>query len=58
MVFISLLIAFVCFLIAALAPVFEWTLGDFNAIAWGLTFFALASLLPGAVTAYRTRNIN
>lgn len=58
MVFISLLIALFCFLIAALAPVFEWTLGSFNAIAWGLFFFTLASLVPGAVSVYRTRNIN
>lgn len=36
------LIAFVCFLLAALASVFGWNLGRFNAIAWGLLFFLLA----------------
>jgi hypothetical protein len=36
-----------CFLIAALAPIFDWALGDFNAIAWGL--FAL---VVGMLWAY------
>lgn len=42
----ALLVALVCFLIAALASIFGWSLGRFNAIAWGLFFFAL-SFWPG-----------
>src|SRR6266478_2873759 len=57
MVFLSFLVAFVCFLLAALAPVFTWTFGRFDPIAWGLTFLALGFLLPGAVGAYRRSRI-
>ena len=57
MVFLSFLIAFVSFLVAALAPVFHWSLGRFDAIAWGLTFLALGFLLPGAVGFYRHNRI-
>ena len=56
MVFLSFLVAFILFLYAALAPVLDYTISaDFNVIAWGLAFVALGFLLPGAVTAYRTR---
>lgn len=58
MVFIAFLLSFLCFLYAALAPVFEWTVGShFAPLAWGLTFLALGFLLPGAYTTYRNRGI-
>jgi hypothetical protein len=41
---VSFLIAFICFLIGALAGIFEWNLGEFDAIAWGLAFLALGHL--------------
>lgn len=44
MSFLAFLVAVFCFLIAALAPVFNWNLGDFNAIAWGLVATALGLL--------------
>ena len=34
--------ALACFLVAALAPIFQWNLGKFNAIAWGLFAWLLA----------------
>lgn len=57
MVFLNFLVAFICFLLAALAPVFSWTFGKFDPISWGLTFLALGFLLPGAVSAYRSNRI-
>lgn len=58
MSFVSLLIAFLLFLYLALAPVLEYTISsDFNVVAWGLAFFALGHLVPGAVATYRTRRI-
>jgi hypothetical protein len=35
-----MIVAIVCFVIGALAPVFGWNLGHFDALAWGLAFFA------------------
>lgn len=58
MAFLSFLISFVLFLYAALAGVLDYTINpDFNVIAWGLAFFVLGHLVPGAVTAYRTRDL-
>ncbi len=57
MVFLSFLAAFVCFLLAALAPVFEWTFGRFSPVDWGLTFVALGFLFPGVTAVYRRSGI-
>lgn len=38
----ALTVALICFLIGALASIFGWNLGRFNAIAWGLFFLALS----------------
>lgn len=58
MVFISFLISFLFFLYAALAPMFDWVVnGNLNVLAWGLVFFVLGHLLPGAVVAYQTRSV-
>lgn len=58
MSFLSLLIAFVLFLYAAMAPVLDYTIdADFNVVAWGLAFFTLGHLLPGMVATYRTRQL-
>lgn len=57
MAFLSFFIAFLLFLYAALASVLDYTISaDFNVIAWGLAFFVLGHLAPGAVAAYRTRS--
>ncbi len=34
--------ALLCFLIAALSPIFNWSLGKFSALAWGLFLWLLA----------------
>lgn len=41
MSFLAFAVSFVCFLIAALAGLFEWDLGDFDAVVWGLVFLSL-----------------
>lgn len=46
---LSIMVSIFIFLIAALAPLFEWNLGDFHAIAWGLFFFALGHIWPYVV---------
>jgi hypothetical protein len=46
--FISLLVAVFIFLIGALAPVFDWSLGKFSPLYWGLFFFSLSFLVSGA----------
>ena len=55
MAFFSLLIAVVLFAIGGLAPVFEWDLGEFSPLYWGLVAFAFSFLAPGVV-AYTSRN--
>ena len=50
MAFLSLLAATFCFLVGALTPVFNWSLGEFSPLYWGLFFFALSFLLPGVDT--------
>ena len=54
MSFFSLLLAVFIFFIGALAPVFDWDLGDFSPLFWGLGFFSLSFLIPGVV-AYARR---
>lgn len=59
MAFVSFLIAFVLFLVGALASegwIFE-TL-SWNPTAWGLVFLSLGFLLPGALVLYRERNVS
>ncbi len=46
---LAFIVALFCFLLAALAPLFEWNLGDFHAIAWGLAALALGFLWPVGV---------
>lgn len=46
---VSFIVALFCFLLAALAPLFEWNLGDFHAIAWGLAALTLGFLWPFGV---------
>lgn len=46
---LSFLAALFCFLLAALAPLFGWDLGDFHAVAWGLAALALGFLWPVGV---------
>jgi hypothetical protein len=41
--------ALICFAVAALAPLFDWALGDFHAIAWGLAALAVGFLWPVGV---------
>lgn len=58
MAFVSFLIAFVMFLIAAMSG--EGWLFDtlsWNPTAWGLVFLSLGFLLPGAISTYRTRSL-
>lgn len=50
-----LVFAVFSFLLEALTPVFDWDLGDFNAIAWGLTGFAGSFLVGPATAAWRSR---
>lgn len=58
MVFVLYLISFLIFLYGALAPVLDYTISaDFNVLLWGLVFFTLAHVVPGAVVAYRTRDL-
>lgn len=45
---IAFVAALICFLIAALAPLFDWALGDFNALAWGLAALTVALGWPAA----------
>lgn len=51
-----LLLAVLFFLLEALRPLFDWDLGDFHAIAWGLAALS-ASFLVGtaAFTNWRSR---
>lgn len=49
MAFLSLLVAVFIFLIGALAPVFDWSLGKFSPLYWGLFFFALSFLVTNSV---------
>lgn len=49
-----LVLAVFFFLLDALQPVFDYTLGDFYAHAWGSAAFA-ASFLVGPVNAWRSR---
>ena len=44
------------FLLEALRPVFDYSLGEFHAVAWGLVAFS-ASFLVGApaIVAWRSR---
>lgn len=53
MSFFSLLVAVVLFAIGGLAPVFEWDLGEFSPLYWGLTAFAFSFLVPGVVGVAR-----
>lgn len=46
---LSLLISFICFLVGALASLFEWNLGEFEPVLWGLTFLALGFLWPFSI---------
>jgi hypothetical protein len=46
---IAFVVALVCFLIAALAPLFDWALGDFNALAWGLAALTVGFLWPAGM---------
>jgi hypothetical protein len=46
---LAFIAALFCFLIAALASLFGWSLGEFNAIAWGLAALALGLLWPVGV---------
>lgn len=46
---IAFVIALVLFVIAALAPLFDWALGDFHAVAWGLAAMAAGFLWPVGV---------
>jgi hypothetical protein len=46
---IAFLISLICFLLAALAPIFEYSLGKFDAIAWGLAALAAGFLVPWGV---------
>jgi phage shock protein PspC (stress-responsive transcriptional regulator) len=55
MAFFSLLIAVVLFVIGGLAPVFDWDLGEFSPLYWGLAAFAFSFLAPGVI-AYTARN--
>lgn len=56
MAFLSLLLAVFFFVIGGLAPVFEWDLGEFNPLYWGLAAFAFSFLVPG-VMALRNRRL-
>jgi hypothetical protein len=49
MAFLSLIVAVFIFLIGALAPMFDWSLGKFSPLYWGLFFFALSFLATNAV---------
>ena len=42
-------IAAVLFAIAGLTPVFNWNLGEFNVIAWGLCALALGHVVSGSL---------
>lgn len=55
MSYFSFLASFVCFLILVLAGLFDWALGDFDAIAWGLMFLALGHFLGGGVAWVRSK---
>jgi hypothetical protein len=46
---ISFVVALFCFLLAALAALFGWSLGEFDAIAWGLAALTLGFLWPVGV---------
>lgn len=54
MAFVSLLAAVFIFLIGALTPLFEWDLGRFSVLYWGLFFFSLSFLIPGTVGYVRS----
>lgn len=41
MSFLAFAVSFVLFLIAALAGLFNWDLGDFDAVVWGFVALAL-----------------
>lgn len=41
---LAIIISAFIFLIGALAPLFDWNLGDFNYLAWGLFAFALGHI--------------
>lgn len=45
MSFFAFLIAFVCFLVGALAGIFTWDLHKFDPVIWGLVFLALGFLV-------------
>jgi hypothetical protein len=57
MSFIAFLVAFVLFLVNALASEYDWNLHGHNYLAWGLVFLSLGFLLPGAIASYRSRRI-
>ena len=50
---LAIFVSFVIFLIGALAGLFEWSLGDFDPLMWGLVFFSFGHL--GAVGDYVNR---
>ena len=43
---IAFLVSLLCFVLAGLAPILEFSLGRFDAIAWGLAALALGFLWP------------
>jgi len=43
---IAFLVALVCFILAGLAPILEFDLGQFHAIAWGLAAMACGFIWP------------
>lgn len=53
MSFFFLLISVFLFAIGGLAPVFEWDLGEFSPLYWGLASFAFSFLVPGVVAYSR-----
>lgn len=48
-------LSFICFLVLALAGLFGWDLGDFDALAWGLTALAAGHFWGGGVAWVRSR---
>lgn len=58
MVFVSFLLSFLIFLYGALAAPLDYVVSaDFNVALWGLAFFVLGHLIPGAVVTYQTRRV-
>jgi len=51
-------VAAVLFAVAGLTPVFDWDLGEFHVIAWGLTSLALGLVVlhSGEFDKYRGRH--